>query len=103
MTTQEKLQIQALRAAGLSYQAIADKTGMTLGSIKMYFKRHSGSPAQPCCEQCHKPLRQDLIRARRFCSDACRYRWRAEHPRNSFTCLCCGKTFSSRKPRKYCS
>ena len=103
MTDQEKLSIIALRNAGLTYQAIADETGISLGSIKMFFMR--GSPV-PLCEQCHKPLRQDLVRKnRRFCSDVCRVQWWTEHPKRTSCCTCkhCGKQFYSRKPRTYCS
>ncbi len=108
MTNQEKQRINDLRKAGLSYQAIADETGISLGSIKMYFKRSKEVIPVPRCDQCHKPLRQDLVRAnRRFCSDTCRRRWWIAHPEamkgHRFTCLFCGKDFYSRKPGKYCS
>ena len=107
MTDQEKQRISEMRAAGLSYQAIADETGITLGSIKMFFRRSKETVSTPHCEQCHKPLRQDIVRVRRFCSDACRVRWWSAHPEkmknHQFRCQNCGRTFSSRKPRKYCS
>mgnify|MGYP000867571230 CR=1 FL=1 len=108
MTIQEKQRINELRSAGYSYQAIADETGFSLGSIKMYFKRSKEAIPVPRCEQCHKPLRQDLVRStRRFCSDACRRRWWVAHPESMkghrFTCLFCGKEFFSHKPGKYCS
>ena len=81
MTNQEKQRINDLRTAGLSYQAIADETGISLGSIKMYFKRSKEVIHVPRCEQCNKSLRQDLERAnRRFCSDTCRRRWWVAHP-----------------------
>lgn len=109
MTDQEKLRIQDLRTAGHSYQAIADETGISIGSIKMYFKRSKEAVmAPPRCEQCHKPLRQDVVRERRrFCCDACRVRWWSAHPDqmkgHCYKCQCCGKEFHSRKPGKYCS
>ena len=108
MTNQEKQHINELRSAGYSYQAIADETGISLGSIKMYFKRSKEVIHVPRCEQCNKPLRQDLVRAnRRFCSDTCRRRWWVAHPAtmkgHCFTCLFCGKDFYSHKPGKYCS
>ena len=109
MTNQEKQRISELRTAGLSYQAIADETGISLGSVKMFFKRvkEAESPVQRC-EQCHQLLRQDIVRRnRRFCSDACRVRWWTEHPErivdHRYVCPKCGKEFHSRKPRTYCS
>ncbi len=110
MTAQEKQHIIDLRSEGLSYQAIADATGISLGSIKMFVKRskESASPVLSRCEQCRKPLRQDIVRARRrFCCDACRVRWWSAHPDqiqgHSYKCRRCGKEFHSRKPGKYCS
>lgn len=107
MTEDNKRQVNELRSAGLSYQAIADKTGISLGSIKMYFKRNKETVSAPRCEQCHKPLRQDIIRSRRFCSDACRVMWWSAHPEmikgHQYMCHYCNKAFSARKPRKYCS
>ena len=109
MTIQEKQRVTVLRSAGLSYQVIADKTGISLGAIKMYFKRakKEETPA-PRCEQCQKPLRQDIVRPnRRFCSDICRVRWWTEHPKrivdHRYTCKCCGKEFYSRIARTFCS
>lgn len=108
MTNEEKQRINALRSAGRSYQAIADETGISLGSIKMYFKRSKETISAPRCEQCHKLLRQDTSRSgRRFCSDTCRTRWWVAHPEtmkgHRYTCSFCGKEFSSHKPGKYCS
>ena len=108
MTDQEKMRVADLRSAGHSYQAIADETGISLGSIKMYFKRSKETiAAVPRCEQCHEPLRQDIFRTRRFCSDICRVQWWSAHPErikgHRYQCQCCGKEFCSRKPRKYCS
>ena len=108
MTSQEKQRISELRSTGLSYQAIADETGINLGAIKMFFKRGKEANVQvPRCEQCHKPLRQDIARQRRFCSDICRVKWWSTHPEqikgHRFICQTCRKTFYSRKPGKYCS
>ena len=109
MTIQEKQRVSDLRTAGLSYQAISNETGISLGSIKMYFKRSKEEKTPVArCEQCQKPLRRDIIRQkRRFCSDICRVRWWTEHPKKIAThrhiCQCCGKEFYSRKPKTYCS
>ena len=107
MTDQEKQRVSDLRLAGRSYQAIADETGISLGSIKMYFKRSKETVSAPRCEQCRKLLRQDILRTRRFCSDICRVQWWSAHPDrikdHRYQCRCCGKEFCSRKPRKFCS
>ena len=109
MTDQERTRIKELRASGMSYKAIADETGTSLGSIKMFFKRDKEDETPvPRCEQCHRLLRVDVVRSqRRFCSDACRVKWWSDHPErmegHRFKCLRCGKLFYSRKPAKYCS
>ncbi|MBR6028584.1 MAG: sigma-70 family RNA polymerase sigma factor [Clostridia bacterium] len=111
MTDKEKQLISELRSAGRSYQDIADETGISIGSIKMYFSRSKDTGSAPRCEQCNRPLRQDVIRtSRRFCSDKCRVRWWEMHPDKSqsaeqhrFTCAVCGKVFFSKKPHKYCT
>lgn len=111
MKTDEKKRIQGLREAGLTYREIADVTGIAFGTVKMLFQRLKDIPTVPRCEQCHRPLRQDVSRAgRRFCSDKCRITWWTAHPdrmssnaKHSFTCAGCGKTVISRRPGKYCS
>ena len=109
MTDLEKKHISELREKGASYQSIADATGISLGSIKMYFQRKKEpSAVVPRCEQCAKPLRQDIIRVgRRFCSDTCRLKWWSTHPQkmssHHYRCMSCGKEFYSRKHGKYCS
>ena len=44
MTDQDKRRITDRRNAGRSYQAIADETGISLGSVKMFFKRSKEAP-----------------------------------------------------------
>ena len=109
LTDQERARIKKLREAGHSYRSIAQETGISIGAVKMFFQRHKeGSIAVSRCEQCHKPLRQDIIRAgRRFCSDLCRVNWWSAHPEkiegHGYQCQTCGKRFFSRKPAKFCS
>ena len=97
-----------MHAEGLPYQALADRTGLSLGAIKMFFKRNKEPTPSSRCEYCHKPLRQDVVRVgRRFCSDKCRLKWWSVHPEkmtgHHYRCMSCGKEFYSRKPGKYCS
>lgn len=122
MTTQEKLKIAELRAAGLGYKKIATETGISENTVKSYLKRMTAAddqkePDQPAavfsCPLCGKEIRQIPGRkAKRFCSDSCRYRWWNSHPNQiqreslrEFTCPVCGKTFSAygSRNRKYCS
>lgn len=122
MTTQERLKIAELRAAGLGYKKIATETGISENTVKSYLKRMTAAndqkePDQPAavflCPQCGEEIRQAPGRkAKRFCSDSCRYKWWNSHPNQirreslrKFTCPVCGKTFSAygSRNRKYCS
>ena len=111
MKANDKKRIQELREAGLTYKEIADETGIAFGTVKMFFQRQKDKPAVQRCEQCRRPLRQDVSRAgRRFCSDKCRIQWWTAHPdsmssnaKHNFTCAGCGKTVISRRPGKYCT
>ena len=111
MKANDKKRIQELREAGLTYREISDETGIAFGTVKMFFQRQKDKPAVQRCEQCRRPLRQDVTRAgRRFCSDRCRIQWWTAHPdrmsssgKHSFSCAGCGKVVISRRPGKYCS
>ena len=81
MKANDKKRIQELREAGLTYKEIADETGIAFGTVKMFFQRQKDKPAVQRCEQCRRPLRQDVFRtSRRFCSDTCRAKWWETHP-----------------------
>ncbi len=123
MTATEKTQIEMYRGHGLGYTEIAKKTGLSIGSIKAYCRRHGlgGKVAYReievevilTCECCGEPVKQNPGRKKkRFCSDKCRNKWWNSHmdlvkkkANYECTCLKCGKKFISyrNKNRKYCS
>lgn len=131
MTFEERKQIGEMRAAGISYNRIADALHLSLGSVKSHCQRHGlgadrspqeAKPAEPTdslpssstsCEQCGSPVRQEAGRKhRRFCSDACRLAWWSAHrgemrrkAMHNFTCAYCGISFSRYgvSERSYCS
>lgn len=132
MTYEERKQIGEMRAAGMSYNRIADALHLSLGSVKSHCQRHGlgadrspkeAKPAGPTvslplptttpCEQCGSPVRQNPGRKhRRFCSDACRLAWWSAHrgemrrkTMHDFTCAYCGIPFSRYgvSNRSYCS
>lgn len=131
MTYEERKQIGEMRAAGMSYNRIADTLHLSLSSVKSHCQRHGlgaerpaqkAKPAEPkvslpptasSCEQCGGPVQQEPGRKhRRFCSDACRLAWwsahRGEMQRKTmrpFTCAYCGIPFSRYgvSVRSYCS
>ena len=115
MTSQRKIQIDDLRRSGASFAQIAEKLNMPLSTIKSYCYRN---PLQPIaqetqvklCQQCGKPLTPSRFRPRRFCSDACRYKYWSLHKFEGKTtvidCVCqhCGRVFTdyAQRRRKYC-
>ena len=106
MTQTQKSQILSLRAEGMQYKQIAEQTGLTLASVKMFFSRQK----QKHCTQCGKLLTGKVRRNQRFCSKACKTKWWNTHTdmlKNSnrpvFTCAVCGKAFQAYKIAKYCS
>lgn len=129
MTPAQKEEIYKLRLQGLGYKAIARKMQISTDIIKGYCKRHHlNGPAEvvelnaevieaknALCLNCKNPIRQKKRgRTKKFCSGTCRYSWWNENQDQRsdqdtavyhFTCLHCGKPFSSygNKKRKYCS
>ena len=78
MTSQEKLKIAELRAAGAGYKKIAAEIGASENTVKSYLKRMTAAddqkePDQPAavfsCPQCGVELQQTPGRKKkRFCS-----------------------------------
>ena len=110
MTNQEKEKILMLKAQGTSFGAIAETLGLSVNTVKSYYRRE-GKATMNCCKQCGKPVEQKpRTRQKLFCSDNCRAAWwkkhRAEINKKSakdFTCACCGEEFKAYGERKYCS
>ena len=104
MTRAQKQAILERREEGITYQAIADNLGLSLGSVKMFVSRYrrkdstvdgervAGSlvierkePDSPpvenesvderLCPQCHKALPLGTRKSQLFCSRECRNVW----------------------------
>ena len=110
MTSNEKKQADMLRDQRLTYVQIAEKMGLGVSTVKMYFQRKTPSDHIGICPQCKKPLGKDAPSKKRFCSDKCRVKWWIEHPeqlsnqqQHLHRCPVCGKGFYSFKPAKFCS
>ena len=111
MTDSEKKQVAMLRDQGFTYPQIAEKMGLGVSTIKMYFQRgKTPSDNVVTCLQCKKPLEKNAPRKKKFCSDKCRVKWWIEHPerlsndqQHLYQCPVCRKDFYSFKPAKFCS
>ena len=105
MRDEQKRQIIALRRDGAGYGSIANQLSLSINTVKSFCRGHSlAAPAAgTVCEQCGKPVIQNLGRKRkRFCCDACRNKWWNAHLElverkavYTFTCPSCGKEFST--------
>ena len=73
MTQTQKSQILSLRTEGMQYKQIAEQTGLSLASVKMFFSRQRHQPRR--CPYCNKPLPKNAHGKKRFCSDKCRIYW----------------------------
>ena len=121
MTQAEKAAVLSLRKKQYSLSAIAETTGLPLGTIKSFLSRASGKKEasvtvqhitedQTCCRQCGATLDQKQhCKAKTFCSDRCRAAYWNEHRDLSHrasaheqTCEVCGRTFYTYQGR-YCS
>ena len=123
MTKEEKDAVLSLRQQQYSFSAIAETTGLPLGTIKSFLSRVGGKKESPvpvssprvtvnqsCCRQCGAPLDQTQRgKTRTFCSDRCRAAYWNEHrdlsrraSAHQQTCEVCGRTFYTYQGR-YCS
>ena len=115
VTTDERKRIERLRKNGNSFSRIAEITGLSKDSVRMYCTRNSITPGKDkdsCCRQCGKELDENQGKGRKacFCSSKCRVTyWRdlkAREKDRNYTRICahCGSEFFSvRRDRKYCS
>lgn len=118
MTEREQAQIAYMRSKSMSYNAIAEKLGLPLNTVKSHCRRNGltgFSKKQPLsvCLRCGKPLEQPPTGPKRkYCSDECRKLWWKEHPylverKTCYSVVCphCGKNFVTynHKNQKYCS
>ena len=110
MTEKDKKTIQEMRAAGISYKAISEKTGINVSTLKMFVHRHEKPEARRCL-RCGKLLPEGARQTQRFCSQKCKSAWWKKNPnqeenenRIARLCAFCGKQFISyNKAARYCS
>ena len=129
MTDAQAKQIRELRMKGVGYRAIASVTGLSRDIVRNYCRSNGldGFAAAvtlnkkeqmqqgAACLCCGQTIEQPGIgRKRKFCRDACRREWWANHPEAvekrkaaiyEKTCVYCGNPFTiyGNKTRKYCS
>ncbi len=121
MTQAEKDVVLSLRQQHYSFSAIAQTTGLPLGTIKSFLSRVGEKKEtlvavahitadQTRCRQCGVPLNQAQHgKIKTFCSDRCRAAYWNEHrdlsrraSAHEQTCELCGRTFYTYQGR-YCS
>lgn len=112
MTDKQKNEIVGFRANGLTYAEIAKKLGLSINTVKSYYRRRKDE-TQNICLCCGVPVIQPkAVRKKKFCSDECRMKWWNAHGCDvkrkavyDFTCGYCGRAFQAygNNHRKYCS
>ncbi len=78
MTENQKSELKRLRLSGMSYAAISKAMGISEDTIKKHCRRNGlmKTPGKDCCPVCgEKLVHIQGKKQKRFCSDACRYRW----------------------------
>ena len=119
MTTQEIERIKELQNKGYGYRKIATETGISINTVKSYFKRHTAKNSvvetvvAKTCLHCGKPLTfYFATKEKRFCSDKCRMAWwnahRSDVQHKTFhkkICPSCGIEFAvyGKKDQTFCS
>lgn len=118
MTQNESDRITRLRDEGHTYAQISDMTGISINTLKSFFRRinqKAGSDAEDAdrCRECGCVIVQNpKTKKQVFCSGTCRKKWWNSHPEAvsrkavyQFICLRCGKAFTAygNAHRKYCS
>lgn len=118
MTESQKTEIRKHHTCGMSYKAIAQITGISVGTVKAFCSRERIAPAKiqydvHRCLCCGIPVEQNEGRKeKKFCSDSCRMKWWNSHLDQvnrktfyEFKCARCGRKFTAygNAHRKYCS
>lgn len=124
LTKSQTDRIRELRSQGVGYRLIAQELNISRDTVR-YFCKTQGldgyaeeqippASGEGICLQCGAQIQQpDTGRRKRFCSDACRWKWwhenseallRPSATHQEVTCANCGKTFSAyrTKARRYC-
>ena len=116
MTAEQKAEIIALRSDGTTFSDIAEQLGLSINTVKSFYRRCENAPekaAASYCKCCGKAIAQPSgAREKKFCSDRCRMEWWNAHRDDvnkkafyDYVCECCGRHFQAygNKRRKYCS
>ena len=113
MTSTQRNEIKRLQQEGAGYRSIAAQLSLPVDSVKSWCRRHPAvSTVGDYCLQCGVVINHTQHkRKRKFCSDACRYKWWQEHPEKraseqpyAHICAFCGKEFrNNRLAAVYCS
>ena len=116
MTAEQKANIIILRSGGATYSEISDYLGLSINTVKSFYRRSGNNPKETAasfCKCCGKPFVQPAgTREKKFCSDICRMKWWNSHREDvdkkavyEYECGYCGKEFQvyGNRHRKYCS
>ena len=113
MTRNQLIQIYRLKRKNYPTKEIAGITGISLGTIKMQFSRHSEFKEEGVCLCCGKSFGITIINPfKKYCSKQCRINYwskkrKIDHRKSTVKQVCplCGKEFLNygRKRAIYCS
>ena len=118
MKNEDKLMIEELRKNGHSFNSIAEKLNIPVGSVKSFCSRNKINTSDEeltsdRCINCGKPTKSiEHHKQKKFCNDKCRYEWWAKNRDklnskiiNKLICPVCNKEFTvaGNKKRIYCS
>lgn len=118
MTIDEKEKVTMMRNQGLSYAIIASILNISVNTVKSYCKYHNlkksdeGEENKAYCLNCGESLiRLKGKKAKKFCSDTCRYQWWNKHRKTNkkkykeIICPTCSTKFKvyGNTSRKYCT
>lgn len=110
MNDSEKKRILELKEAGRGYGAIAKELGLSKSTVSSFIKSLNGYSICRCCGK--KFIQPSGVRAKFFCCDKCRYKYRRIQNKGKpiasdyeVECLCCHRKFRSYRSlkRKFCS
>ncbi len=108
-----KNKIFIFKNEGMSYSNIAQKTGLSINTIKSLFRRQNSKDGKKytSCKNCGKELNiSSNSRIKKFCLDVCRFKWWNKNTDGNRKCvkvlICknCRRKFKSydNKARQYC-
>ena len=82
MTNQQKQRVMEMRVDGKTYREIAEETGVTLATAKMFMSRYRNQKVRRRCVLCNKYLPKNARSTQRFCSVRCKTEyWNIERSR----------------------